>query len=145
MSTENLTDEITEADYRQQVTAAESRLRAAQEVFDQAQADLGAAKTALIELMDAKHRKTATYFVGNVQHKITIVRAERVTVDEKGLRKAVGARTFKTLLTYKVSNDLLRKAIQEGRLDSAVVAQYVHVDTNAPSVRLSTAILEADQ
>jgi len=67
----------------------------------------------------------------------TLVQAERVKINELGLKKALGARLFNKLTVAKVDQNKLKSAIAEGIVDPVVLEQHSEVVLNKPSIRIT--------
>jgi hypothetical protein len=70
-------------------------------------------------------------------HRFTIVQAERVKINEDGLRKALGARAFNKLTIRKVDQKKVTEALTQGEIDPVVVSQYTEAVLNRPSIRIT--------
>jgi len=60
----------------------------------------------------------------------------RITINEEGLRKAIGAAAFKKVSITKVDRSLLEDAISQNELDPQIVKQFIKVDSH-PYIRVS--------
>jgi hypothetical protein len=73
------------------------------------------------------------------QYRITMASSERVTFNEDGLKKSLGADLWKTIVKSKIDSTLLSKAIRSGTVDPTVVAQFSTIKKSNPYIRLSAA------
>lgn len=79
------------------------------------------------------------------QYRITMTSSERVTFNEDGLKKSLGADLWKTIVKSKIDSTLLSKAIRKGAIDPTVVAQHSTIKKSSPYIRLSAAELTQPQ
>lgn len=71
-------------------------------------------------------------------HRVTYVAAERTIIDEKGLRKELGARQFAKITKVSVDRSKLEDLIAQGEVAPEVVGKHIEVKKNNPSIRYST-------
>ena len=97
----------------------------------------------LVEVLDEEEVKSSSIEVNGVKHTVTVA-APRTTVsyDEAGLKKALGAKNYAKLTIAKLDKAKLEAAVQEGEIDSRVVAQHATVSTGSRSVRLTRKVAE---
>jgi hypothetical protein len=101
------------------------------------------AEARLVEVLDEEEVKSSTIEKDGVKHTVSVT-APRTTVsyDEIGLKKALGAKTYVKLTVSKLDKAKLEAAVQEGEIDSRIVAQHATVSTGARSVRLTRKVAE---
>lgn len=89
--------------------------------------------------MAEKHRKTfsLTDLREKMTYSVTFVQAERVELDEKGLRKALTARVFDKYTVKKLDKKALEEAMGRGEVDPMVVAKFVSTKKGLPYLRYS--------
>jgi hypothetical protein len=58
-------------------------------------------------------------------------------VDEKGLKKALGAKIWRAVSVTKLSQPLLKSAIERGEVDPLIAGQYLEVKQKTPTISLS--------
>lgn len=116
------------------LTARWRQARDAKLDADEAFAKLDAQLCAL--LLNSK-RKTAVARVEETEFKVRVVTSDSLHVNEAGLKKAIGARLFNTMLKKSLDTTLLRKAMTEGRVDPVVVAQHSVVTPRKSYIKLT--------
>lgn len=91
----------------------------------------------MVELLDEEEIKSSSIEEDGVRNTVTIA-APRTTVtyDEAGLKKALGAKTYIKITISKLDKAKLEAAVQDGEIDSRIVAQHATISTGARSVRL---------
>lgn len=109
---------------------AKARAEMAQETFRQVEGEL-------VELLRERGKKTSTIQVGNEYLRTTVVQRDNLTVNEAGLRKALGAKTFDALCTKRLSKSLLAEAVAKGEIDPVVVAQHSEAAVAKASIRFT--------
>lgn len=105
----------------------------ARSIADKAIAAQHDAQNALIEQLALRGIKSHE-FDG---HRATVVKSSTYVFDEKGLRKAVGARSYNKWTTAKLDRKKLEKAVEAGDLDPVVLASYATEKEGAPYIRLT--------
>lgn len=85
--------------------------------------------------MRANQQKSMSMDDGEVVHKITYTQGTKITYDEAGLRKALGAKKFDSYTNRVLDKPRFRKAVTDGELDQVTVAKYIQVEENAPFVK----------
>lgn len=105
------------------------------------------AEAELLRVLEEQELKSTTAEIGGVKYTTTSTQRTSTTFNESGLKKALGARLYNKLTIAKLDKSKLTEAIQEGTVDSAVVAQHTEVVTGAVSIRLTkkAASDEADE
>lgn len=128
----NLTEAV------QQYRVARSNLDYAKQVLEKAESDL------LNTMAEGQH-KSFTINQGDRQSKVTYVQTETVRVNEAGLRKALGARTFNKYTVRKVDKTKLEDGIARGELDGNIVSEYCEIKKSKPYIRYTEgAVSEPD-
>lgn len=92
----------------------------------------------LTDRLSAARRKTYEVQRDGRYYRVTFVAAERTIIDEKGLRKEIGARQFAKITKVSVDRKKLENLIAEGKLSPEVVGKHIEVKKNNPSIRYST-------
>lgn len=95
------------------------------------------AKDALVALMDVKDLRSEAVSVDGSVYRATVVRSERTKIDDEGLRKAIGSRSWNKLTTRKVDAKLLEKAVISGEVQEATVSRYVTITTASAYPRIT--------
>jgi len=96
------------------------------------------AQAELVTAMSARGYKTMTTDLDDgIRYKVTVVQAERLDVNEAGLRKALGAGVYDKLCDLKLNRQKLEVAVAEGRVDPVVVATHASKRLLTPYVKLS--------
>lgn len=95
------------------------------------------ATEAIVAEMMVRGRKTTRTEIDGAVHKVSVVASERVKVDEVGLRKALGAKTYDKLVKRSLDQSLLRKAMGAGTVNPAVVAQFTEIVASRPYVKVT--------
>ena len=124
--------------YRTDFAELADQVREAKIALEVAEAHYRQANDELAALMSAKGSKTGAALLGDgVKYRITFVQAERLEINESGLRKAIGAVVFDKLCDLKLNRSKLELAVAEGRVDPAVVGLHSQRKLNRPSFRFS--------
>lgn len=89
-------------------------------------------------------RKTAEVEDGGKKYRVTYVQGETTQVDEAGLRKALGAVTFRKYTVQKLDRKKLEDAMDSGDVDPIVVGQFVSVKPSKPFLRFTIKEAGAD-
>jgi hypothetical protein len=98
-------------------------------------------ETQLIELMnESKMRSAVVDYHDGFSIKASVVSAERTSVDEVSLRKALGAREFNKLTVRKLDKHKLEDAIKSSSVDPVIVAQCTTFVANSPYVRITESV-----
>jgi hypothetical protein len=92
----------------------------------------------ICELMALNEIKTFNVELGDHDLNATYVSSTKTKIDEVSLKKAIGARTFNTLTTRKLDEELVEKAILGNKIDAHIVSQCTAIVKSAPYIRLST-------
>lgn len=94
-------------------------------------------KKALIEKMTREQRKSYSLQDGGKTYKVTYVQNMRTEIDEKGLKKAMGAVKFRKICKQVVDRKVLESALDTGEVDPNIVGQYVKEVPSAPFLRFT--------
>jgi hypothetical protein len=115
----------------------------ARALADRALETVKKAEARLVEVLDEEEIKSSSVEEDGVKHTVTLA-APRTTVsyDEAGLKKTLGAKTYAKISVSKLDKAKLEAAVQEGEIDSRIVAQHATVSTGARSVRLTRKVAE---
>lgn len=93
---------------------------------DQALRRLETAEVKLLQIMEKHQRKNLGYTDdGGTKFTATYTQRTTTQIDEKGLRKALGARVFDKHTVKKLDRKALEKAMSDGVVDPMVVAKFV--------------------
>lgn len=76
-------------------------------------------------MMEENQRKTLTYIEGDSKFTATYTQRTTNQINEKGLRKALGARVYDKFTEKKLDRKALETAMSDGVVDPSVVAKYV--------------------
>lgn len=97
------------------------------------------AQERLAKIMEAQGRKTFTIHRGDKPAlRVTRSQSDYISsVDEKGLKKAVGAKVWRIITDVKLSQPKLKKAIADGVVDGQVAGSFLTVATKKASITLS--------
>jgi hypothetical protein len=91
-------------------------------------------------LLEVAGRKTVVVEVGDRRLRVTRSAPAYVkSVDEKGLKRFVGAKVWNKITVRKFSEALLKQAITDGLVDGIGAAQYIETGTKRPSLTVSEA------
>lgn len=101
----------------------------------QATEHLAEVEAELVATMEASQRKTLT----GSGYKVTYVRGTTVQVDESGLKKALGAKTYNKLLKHSLDRSLLEKAVEAKEVDAETVAKFLSESHKKAFLRMSEA------
>lgn len=94
--------------------------------------------------MEAAQRKSLTSTVGSTKVKVTYVQRTTTSLDEEGLKKALGVAKWAKVTKTVVDKRKLEKAIDDGVVDPMVVGQHVSQNLSKPYLRFSTSEVEGD-
>lgn len=96
-----------------------------------------------MEILDEEEIKSSSLEKDGVKYTVTVA-APRTTVsyDEVGLKKALGAKAYAKLTISRLDKAKLEAAVQEGEVDSRVVAQHATVSTGTRSMRLTRKVAD---
>jgi len=95
-------------------------------------------------LLEQLGAKTRTLEDGDRKVKVTRSTSDYVAnVDEKGLKKAVGAKVWRLITDVKLSQPKLKSAIENGEVDALVASKYLEVKQKKPTITV-TVVKEED-
>jgi hypothetical protein len=89
--------------------------------------------------MEAQGRKTVTvHREGKLPLRVTRSSPDYIkSVDEKGLKKAVGAKVWKVISEVRLSQAKLKAAISDGTVDAVTAAVFIETAQKKASITLS--------
>src|SRR5690606_13865059 len=99
----------------------------------------------LASSMREEKRKTLTSNVLDSRYKVSFVQTTRVVVNEVGLRKALGVKSWNKITDRKFSKAKLEKALDEDLIDVNVVSPFIEEVDNKAFLRVSEVKDEADE
>lgn len=82
--------------------------------------------------MAENQTKTMALEDDNQRVSITYTQRENVTIDEKGLRKALTAKVYDKYTVKKLDRKAMERAMDDGAVDPMVVGKYVTVSKSTP-------------
>jgi hypothetical protein len=95
-------------------------------------------------LMETLGKKTRTLDLGDRRLRVTRSTSDYVAgVDERGLKKALGAKVWRTVTDVKLSQPKLKAAIEAGTVDALVAARFLEIKQKKPTITV-TAVSEED-
>lgn len=95
------------------------------------------AQPEIIESMESANVSRRVVTDDDVKVTATIVRGTTVELDPERLKKAIGAREWNKLTKRVLDSSLVKKAVDDGTLDPAVVAECSVEKEKTPYVRTS--------
>lgn len=111
--------------------------REAKMVVIAAEAQAAEADARLMDYLASKGQQSGSYRNGSKIVTAKIVKSETTSVDETGLKKAIGAAAFGKITVQRVDQTRLKNAMVAGEIDPVVVAQYTTIKQRAPYIRYS--------
>lgn len=105
---------------------------AARKAADSANQRLKDAQEKLTAHMAEHQTKTMAVEEDNQRVSITYTQRENVTIDEKGLRKALTAKVYDKYTVKKLDRKAMERAMDDGAVDPMLVGKYVTVSTSTP-------------
>lgn len=109
-----------------QLKVQHEQLALHKELYDRAQQDV----TAIMERMQRK-----SYV--HLGTRFTMVKSSAPNIDAAGLKKALGARLYNKFTTAKLDTKKLEAAMNDGLVDTVVVAQYTSYVDRKPYLRIT--------
>lgn len=91
----------------------------------------------LMALLTKEQRKSAETEDGGKTYRVTYVQSETSQIDEDGLRKALGAATFRKYTVERLDRHKLEDGMDAGEVDPIVVGQFVSVKPSKPFLRFT--------
>jgi ribosomal protein S1 len=89
-------------------------------------------------LLESAGYKSQTVDYGDRRLRVTRSQSDYIAnVDEKGLKKALGAKIWRAVSVTKLSQPLLKSAIERGEVDPLIAGQYLEVKQKTPTISLS--------
>lgn len=95
----------------------------------------------VVDLMDMMGQKS---FSRN-NMRATVVKSETAVVNEVGLAKALGAKTWNKITKKVLDKSKLEKALADGEIDVNVVSQHTEMRPRKPFVRISEVSAQESQ
>lgn len=120
-------------------------LRQWKAVKEQADERIKEAQDAITEYLAEHGQKSMSGMSDGKRFNATVVTTERVTFNESSLKKALGAKLWKTVTVSKIDSALLKRGISSGQIDPIIVAQHSEVKKSAPYIRLSESTQDLTQ
>lgn len=114
-----------------------SEFLAARAARDKAQATLDEVQDRLIKQMERDQRKSFRWTSDGVRRAISYVQATTTVIDEKGLRKALGAKVFDKYTVRKLDRKAMEVAMDDGTIDPVTVSRFVTLKPNRPHLSLT--------
>ena len=74
---------------------------------------------------------------GDFKYHATYVQTRTPIVDEKGLRKALGAKRYDQFTVKKLDRKAMERAMDAGELDTSTVAKFVTEKLSTPYLKFS--------
>jgi hypothetical protein len=102
------------------------------------------AKARVIELAAVKGQKSMSATIGNKRVVATVSSRTVTRFNEEGLKKALGAISYKRLCKLVIDRRKVEEEVVKGSLDPVIVAQYTTIETSAPYIRLSEKAVDDD-
>jgi len=113
------------------------RYAAARRKAEDAQREVKLLEEELAARMVKEQRKSAELHDGGKLVRVTYVQGETTSIDEAGLKKALGAAEFRKYTQEKLDKKKLEDALDRGDVDPIVVGQYVKVNPSRPYLRFT--------
>lgn len=89
-----------------------------------------------MRLLEEQQLKSSSLQVGQTKWTMSVVTRVTHSFNEQGLRKALSAKTYDKFTEKVLNRTKLKKAVEEGELDPAVVAQYTEEHVSAPFIQV---------
>lgn len=70
-------------------------------------------------------------------YKATIVRSDKVEIDEKGFLEDLSSEIYDEIVEKKINRKLLEKAIEDGKINKDIAKKNIKVKSSKPYVRLN--------
>jgi hypothetical protein len=106
-------------------------------VRDELDSTIDKAKQRVIELAATKGQKSLSTRVGDTRVVATVTSRTTTKFNEEGLKKALGAISYKRLCKLVIDRAKLDAAIEKNEVDPVIVAQYTEFGQSAISIRLT--------
>lgn len=94
-------------------------------------------ETRLVEGMKTSQVKSSTADIDGETIKGTLVEAERVTIDEAKLKKALSAAQWKKVTTLVLDKEKLEAAVVQNIVDGQLVAGASEIKQNKPYIKVT--------
>lgn len=113
-------------------------LATAKEAKEAAESVIEDAQAALVKIAERDHLKT----IEGQKYRATVVTTERVSYNERTLKKALGVKLWNTIRTEKVDQSKLKAAMSAGVIDPVIVAQNSQITASKPYLKLSAEVTQ---
>lgn len=120
-----------------------SEYLAAKMALDKAKARLDELAERVIKQMEADQRKSFRWKSNGRAYSVTYTRARTTTIDEPGLRKELGAKTFDKYTKRVLDRKAMEAAMDTGEIDPVIVSKHVQVVPGHPYLRTTDKPLES--
>lgn len=125
-------------DIDEELTEAVAEYRAAKAAETAATERRQDAQDRVATMLEALGNKTKSVHLDGVPYRVTRSAPPYVkSVDEKGLKKAVGAKIWRRITEVKFSKPKLEAAIDEGLVDAQTAARFIQIETKKPSITVT--------
>lgn len=104
---------------------------------DYANERLKRAQAVLLSSMQEKHQKSLSFVRDGIHRQVTYTAPVSVTIDEKGLRRALTAKVFDKFTVKKLNRAAMEDAMGNGVIDPLVVAKYITEKPSQPFLRFT--------
>jgi hypothetical protein len=111
---------------------------------DQAQARLDELGERLTKQMEADQRKSYRWDADGARHTLTYVQSHTTEIDERGLRRALKAKTFDRYTKRVLDRKAMEFAIDAGEIDPVTVSRFVHLRPNKPHLTYSARVVATE-
>jgi 2-phospho-L-lactate transferase/gluconeogenesis factor (CofD/UPF0052 family) len=101
-----------------------------------AESKIEEAQALLVKIAEREQTKALSSDIGGKTVNATVVSTERISYDEKALKKALGEK-WKSIRSEKVDNTKLKAAITQGMVDASLVSKHAQITKSKPYVRIS--------
>lgn len=91
----------------------------------------------LLAHMQENHQKSASVTRMGVRLQVTYTAPVSVTIDEKGLRRALTAKVYDKYTVKKLNRAAMEDAMSNGVIDPMVVSKYITEKPSQPYLRFS--------
>ena len=94
------------------------------------------AQALLMKQMEADQRKSYKWTADGMSHSVSYTQGHTTVIDERGLRRALGAKVFDRYTVRKLERRAMEKAMDSGEIDPITVSRYVTLKPNKPHLSL---------
>jgi hypothetical protein len=121
-----------------EIAEAVEEYQAAKAAEDQAKTRREDAQDRVATLLEAAGYKTRTVDFGDERFRVTRTASDYVkAVNEKGLKKALGAKVWRLVTDVKLSQPKLKAQIEAGVVDAQLAAMFIETATKKPSITVT--------